>query len=105
MKGFVSIAVVLILLLCVPALISARHISWLHSRHGHHHPQLAKTMESSSMRKPNLNWKRRATKLVRGPDTLQIAGSRLPRLFSRLWIMLTMQIGHGELCLCFTSRG
>ncbi|KAJ7948284.1 Epidermal patterning factor 1 [Quillaja saponaria] len=78
MKGSASIIVALILLLCVPAIISARSLSRPHSRHGHHHPTLAKTIVGSSLGKPNVNWKTRPTKFVRGPDTLQIAGSRLP---------------------------
>ncbi|XP_027344175.1 protein EPIDERMAL PATTERNING FACTOR 1 isoform X2 [Abrus precatorius] len=65
--------------LYVPLIISARHINRSHSRQGH--PDLAQenTRDGSKMAKQGLRWEGRATKKhIRGPDTLQVAGSRLP---------------------------
>ncbi|KAL7185576.1 hypothetical protein ACSBR2_027509 [Camellia fascicularis] len=79
MKGFFCIAVVLLIVLFVPAVMSARHIAWQSSHHGHHHHA---TMPSNGgglkvKVKPNVNVER-GTMKHRIADTLQIAGSSLP---------------------------
>ncbi|KAH1144120.1 hypothetical protein AAZX31_12G191700 [Glycine max] len=74
------VAFVLIVLLCVPVVISARHINRSRSRHGHPDPVQENTEDGmNKVAKQNLHWEGRVTrKRNRGPDTLQIAGSRLP---------------------------
>ncbi|XP_019450736.1 PREDICTED: protein EPIDERMAL PATTERNING FACTOR 2-like [Lupinus angustifolius] len=73
-----SVATAFLLLLYVPMIISARHISHSHSGHGRDF-KLANTKEGSKVGKAKFYLEgRHATKHVRGLDTLHVAGSRLP---------------------------
>ncbi|KAA8526410.1 hypothetical protein F0562_008387 [Nyssa sinensis] len=74
MKGFVCIAVVLTVILLVPApILSARSIGHQHSHYGHHYP----TRDGAMQVKADFSRERRAAKKWHA-DTLQIAGSSLP---------------------------
>ncbi|PSS16312.1 MEPF1 like [Actinidia chinensis var. chinensis] len=73
----VCTALVLALVLFVPAVMSARHIARPHSHHGHHHPTLPSIGESEKVR-PNVYREKRPLTKHRRPNPLQIAGSTLP---------------------------
>ncbi|GMY10063.1 EPIDERMAL PATTERNING FACTOR-like protein 5 [Fagus crenata] len=76
MKGFPCVAVLVIVLLLVPEVISVRHIGRPRSRHGHAHSTQPKTKDGM-MAKADFNRERRPT-MRKGGDTLAIAGSSLP---------------------------
>ncbi|KAG8641469.1 hypothetical protein MANES_13G148900v8 [Manihot esculenta] len=67
------VALLVIALLCLPAVTPARHIGRPRTRHGHRHS----SPKEVAMENPNFYREIRATK-SRGPDTVQIAGSSLP---------------------------
>ncbi|CAN6708281.1 unnamed protein product [Malus baccata var. baccata] len=71
MKGSIYVATFLVLLLLLPQTMSARRIARPHSRH--HGRHLKSTIREELVDKESINYKR-----VRGPDTLQVAGSSLP---------------------------
>ncbi|KAM2204517.1 hypothetical protein COP2_024510 [Malus domestica] len=72
MKGSICVATFLVLLLLLlPQTMSARPIARPHSRH--HGRHLKSTIREGLVDKESINYKR-----VRGPDTLQVAGSSLP---------------------------
>ncbi|XP_061337598.1 protein EPIDERMAL PATTERNING FACTOR 1 [Gastrolobium bilobum] len=79
-RSYVYAASIALLLLYVPVIISARHITRSHSRHGHKDPAGENTKEhGSELGKQRVYWEGRVTtKRMRGADTLQVAGSRLP---------------------------
>ncbi|XP_021902482.1 protein EPIDERMAL PATTERNING FACTOR 1-like [Carica papaya] len=82
MKGFVCIAAILTVLLLVPAISSARHISRPRTHHRHHHSHgQGRTREGTvATAEPNYYYRERRIPPTKrkGPDTLQIAGSSLP---------------------------
>ncbi|KVH95884.1 protein EPIDERMAL PATTERNING FACTOR 1 [Cynara cardunculus var. scolymus] len=63
MKGSVFFSVLLLL----PLFVSARHISWQHSRHGHHHHPSEVTTDGHGVAPGKHK-----------VDTVAVAGSRLP---------------------------
>ncbi|KAI4333987.1 hypothetical protein L6164_018731 [Bauhinia variegata] len=76
----VSAAALVLLLICVPEIISARHINHSHLRHGHPHGgnREAKTKDGS---KGDMYWEirtRGSRKHIKGAETVKVAGSRLP---------------------------
>ncbi|XP_057955164.1 protein EPIDERMAL PATTERNING FACTOR 1 [Malania oleifera] len=76
MKGSsVWIAVFLLCMLFIPTLTSGRQIRRLHSRHRHHH---SSARHGTVVNTDQANWERRPLGQQRKPDTLQVAGSRLP---------------------------
>ncbi|TKY48847.1 EPIDERMAL PATTERNING FACTOR 1 [Spatholobus suberectus] len=80
-RSCVYAAAIVLLLLYVPLIISARHINRSRSL-GHGHPDRAQENTKdgiSKVAKQNLHWEGRVTrKRIRGLDTLLVAGSRLP---------------------------
>ncbi|XP_059664659.1 protein EPIDERMAL PATTERNING FACTOR 1-like [Cornus florida] len=76
MNASVCIAPILILLLLVPAIVSARHIDRQRSHHGHHHP--TRPSNSDTMVRPGFYWERRSRKHRRADAVDQVAGSTLP---------------------------
>ncbi|KAK9284449.1 hypothetical protein L1049_023622 [Liquidambar formosana] len=73
MKNSACVALVMAILLLVPAVISARHIGRPHSRshHGHHQPTETTTRNGDMVKPSFYRQKRKA-------DTVQVAGSSLP---------------------------
>ncbi|KAM7275477.1 hypothetical protein ACFE04_017343 [Oxalis oulophora] len=75
MKSITGImATIFILLLLVPA--RSRHLGQSRTHHGHHH--LSPSTSREVVKPNNYHWERRPMAKRKGPDTLQIAGSRLP---------------------------
>ncbi|PIA30687.1 hypothetical protein AQUCO_05400057v1 [Aquilegia coerulea] len=71
------VGVILIALLLIPTIISARHIDRLHLYHNHHHHhKISRTKDGTTM-KADFYGERRVMK-NRRQDTVQVAGSRLP---------------------------
>ncbi|TQD93865.1 hypothetical protein C1H46_020553 [Malus baccata] len=71
MKGSICVATFLVVLLFLPQAMSARRIARPHSHH--HGRHLKSTIREALVEKKASNYKR-----VRGPDTVQVAGSSLP---------------------------
>ncbi|GLT67477.1 hypothetical protein SLA2020_397830 [Shorea laevis] len=79
MKSFVCAAVLVIVLLFVTEVMSVRHVGRPRSRHeGHTHHNTEAKAKDRLVAKPNLYTERRAMMKRKVPDTVAIAGSRLP---------------------------
>ncbi|KAG4961004.1 hypothetical protein JHK82_037684 [Glycine max] len=83
-RNSLYIAAFVLVLLCVPIIISARHINRSRSlgHGGHPDPGEKNTKDGMNIvAKEKLHWEGRVVarkRIGRGPDTLEIAGSRLP---------------------------
>ncbi|CAB4304883.1 unnamed protein product [Prunus armeniaca] len=78
MKGSFWVAAIMVALLLFPNSMSARHIARPHSRHGRH-LKSSVLIPKSTIREGAVEERRPISyKRIRGPDTLQVAGSSLP---------------------------
>ncbi|XVE66218.1 hypothetical protein DITRI_Ditri08aG0062800 [Diplodiscus trichospermus] len=74
----VFVAVMVIILCCVPVFTSARHVRRLRTHHDSQHPDSQPSTREGMVAEPNSYWERRPMPKRKGADTLQIAGSSLP---------------------------
>ncbi|KAL6287548.1 hypothetical protein ACE6H2_011938 [Prunus campanulata] len=78
MKGSFWVAAIMVALLLFPNFMSARHIARPHPRHGRH-LKSSVLIPKSTIREGAVEERRPISyKRIRGPDTLQVAGSTLP---------------------------
>ncbi|XP_045800695.1 protein EPIDERMAL PATTERNING FACTOR 1-like [Trifolium pratense] len=77
-RNLVYVSAFVLVLLFVPMLTSSRHISYSNLvGHGHSNPEVGKKVDATKGAKQN-PYSEGRTKHMRRPDTMQVAGSRLP---------------------------